>query len=29
VAPLTIAQVTPYTWESGHEINRLVAQVSE
>ncbi len=29
MAPLTIAQVTPYTWESGHEINRMVARVSD
>jgi glycosyltransferase involved in cell wall biosynthesis len=28
VAPLTIAQITPYAWESGHEVNRFVARVS-
>jgi glycosyltransferase involved in cell wall biosynthesis len=26
--PLTIAQITPYAWDSGHEVNRLVARVS-
>ena len=27
MAPLTIAQVTPYAWESGHEVNRFVGRV--
>ncbi len=27
--PLAIAQVTPYAWESGHEVNRFVARVAE
>jgi glycosyltransferase involved in cell wall biosynthesis len=26
--PLTIAQVTPYTWESGHDVNRFVARTA-
>jgi glycosyltransferase involved in cell wall biosynthesis len=28
VEPLTIAQITPYAWDSGHEVNRFVARVS-
>ena len=28
MAPLTIAQITPYAWDSGHEVNRFVARVS-
>jgi glycosyltransferase involved in cell wall biosynthesis len=28
VAPLTIAQVTPYTWESGHDVNRFIARTA-
>jgi glycosyltransferase involved in cell wall biosynthesis len=28
-APLAIAQVTPYAWESGHEVNGLVARVAD
>jgi glycosyltransferase involved in cell wall biosynthesis len=26
--PLTIAQVTPYAWESGHDVNRFVARTA-
>ncbi|HVW18836.1 MAG TPA: glycosyltransferase family 4 protein, partial [Solirubrobacteraceae bacterium] len=26
---LAIAQVTPYAWESGHEVNRAIARVAE
>jgi glycosyltransferase involved in cell wall biosynthesis len=26
--PLSLAQVTPHAWESGHELNRLVARTS-
>ncbi len=28
-ASLTIAQVTPYAWESGHDVNRFVARVAQ
>ncbi len=28
MAPLTIAQITPYAWDSGHEVNRYVKRVS-
>ncbi|HEU4657011.1 MAG TPA: PHP domain-containing protein [Capillimicrobium sp.] len=28
-APLAIAHVTPYAWESGHEVNRAVARMAD
>ncbi|HEX4510806.1 MAG TPA: hypothetical protein VH328_12020, partial [Burkholderiaceae bacterium] len=27
--PLSIAQVSPHAWESGHELNRHIAAVSD
>jgi predicted metal-dependent phosphoesterase TrpH/glycosyltransferase involved in cell wall biosynthesis len=29
VVPLSIAQVTPYTWDSDHEVNRGIARVAD
>jgi len=26
--PFAIAQVTPYTWEGGHEVNRFVSRTA-